>query len=86
MITLPTAEAPCRLPAKACRKSVSEAEPLVPPSAVTRLLKLVCRFAAAVLAEELEVVAPVVVELVLDVLPVDELLPLLEVPEVADKV
>jgi hypothetical protein len=47
---LPALETPCRLLAKACRKPVSEAEPLLPPRALTRLAKLVWSAESAELA------------------------------------
>ena len=47
---LPVAEVPCRLPAKARRKLVRDADPLLPPRALTRLSKLVCSAASAELA------------------------------------
>jgi hypothetical protein len=48
---LPDAEAPGRALAKACRKLSRELEPLllVPPNVLTRLLKLLCRLASALL-------------------------------------
>jgi hypothetical protein len=47
----PAGEPPSRLLATACRKPLSELDALLPPSAVIRLLKLVCSVASAVLAE-----------------------------------
>ena len=49
---LPEVEDPDNWLAKACRKLLSELEPLVlllllPPNALTRLLKLLCRLASA---------------------------------------
>ena len=48
---LPEAEVPGRALAKACRKLSRELEPLllVPPNVLTRLLKLLCRLASALL-------------------------------------
>jgi len=57
---LPVAEVPCRLLAKACRKLVRDADPLLPPRALTRLSKLVCSVASAELA------AVVLVDVLLD--------------------
>jgi hypothetical protein len=51
--------------ATACKKPLSEVEPLLPPRALTRLSKLVCSDASAELTELLELVS------VLDVVPVE---------------
>ena len=54
LMRLPELEAPDNWLAKACRKLLSELEPLLllpvlllPPNALTRLLKLLCRLASA---------------------------------------
>ena len=50
MTKLPEVEEPCRSLAKDCRKLVRLLDPLLlPPKALTRLLKLVCRLLSAVL-------------------------------------
>jgi hypothetical protein len=67
----PAGEPPSRLLATACRKPLSELDPLPPPSAVIRLLKLVCSVASAVLAD----VVPVESVLEVDAVPgVEQLL------------
>ena len=67
---LPTLEAPSSWPANACRKPLSEAELLLPPSAVTSLSKLLC----SDVSEELAVapVTPVAPEVPDDVLDMAE--------------
>jgi hypothetical protein len=78
-------EGPCRLLATVCKKPLSEVDPLLPPSALTRLSKLVCSDASAELAAVLEVelaleaVSVVDVASVLDVEPVLEVDPTLQV-------
>lgn len=67
---LPAPDAPSRRPANACRKPLSEELLVVPPSALTRLSKLVCR---AVSAELVVVLVPVALD-VLDVLDVSDVL------------
>ena len=49
-VMLPVVEAPCRLLAKEARKLVSDADPLLPPRAVTSLSKLLWSVASAELA------------------------------------
>ena len=81
LMKFPAGEPPSRLLATACRKPLSELDPLLPPSAVIRLLKLVCSVASAVLAVELALE----VESVLEVDAVPGVEQLLEpVPDIAD--
>jgi hypothetical protein len=77
--------------AKACKKPLKEAELLLPPRAVTRLSKLLCSVASAVLAALLELDAVLEeVESVLEVVPVLYVVPetavdaVLCVPELSD--
>ncbi len=83
----PAGEPPSRLLATACRKPLSEVDPLLPPRAVIRLSKLVCSVASAVLAEVPEVESALAVESLLDVKAVPDAEQLLELaPEIADEV
>jgi len=83
----PAGEPPSRLLATACRKPLSEVDPLLPPRAVIRLSKLVCSVASAVLADVPEVESALAVESLLDVKAVPDAEQLLELaPEIADEV
>jgi hypothetical protein len=57
---LPELDAPARPLEKDCKKLVSELELLLPPNALTRLLKLLCREASAELVVLLLVLLDVV--------------------------
>jgi len=72
--TPPTADASFRSLAKACRKPPSDADPVLPPSALTSVLKLVCSAVSAEVAV-LPVAEPVllVVDAVLEVLVLEVL-------------
>jgi hypothetical protein len=78
-------EGPWRLLANACKKPLSEVDPLLPPRALTRLSKLVSNDASAeltaVLAAELALEAASVVDVasLLEVEPVLEVDPTLQV-------
>lgn len=85
MTKLPAGPPDSRLLAKVCKKPLREAELLLPPRAVTRLSKLLCSVASAVLAAVLEL-ADVLdeVESVVESDAVLEAVPVLDVvPETA---
>ena len=97
MTKLPAGPPDSRLLAKACKKPLREAELLLPPRAVTRLSKLLCSVASAVLAAVLElddvleeVESVVESDAVLEVVPVLDVVPetavdaALCVPELSD--
>ena len=95
MTKLPAGPPDSRLLAKDCKKPLREVELLLPPRAVTRLSKLLCSVASAVLAavldDVLEEVESVVEEdAVLEVVPVLDVVPetavdaALCVPELSD--
>ena len=50
LTTLPTVDAPSSLLANACKKPLSDADPLSPPSVLTRASKLVCSDVSAELS------------------------------------
>jgi hypothetical protein len=72
--TPPTVDESFRSLAKACRKPLSDADPVLPPSALTSVSKLVCSAVSAELAVLL-VVEPVlpVVDVVLELLVLEVL-------------
>lgn len=72
-------EGPWRLLATVCKKPLSEADPLLPPSALTRLSKLVCSDASAELTAVLEVELALEAVSVVDVASLLEVDPVLEV-------
>lgn len=68
--------------ATVCKKPLSEADPLLPPSALTRLSKLVCSDASAELTAVLEVEVALEPELALEAVSVVDVASVLEVDPV----